>query len=284
MRQRKLTARMPWLIAMAMAWSAGCLTAQKHSDGSASSSLTYFSESHAAADGGLARSATYVLDAAIGQSVPERADSATYFVRGGFASTLDAFSVAPWLTYARPAYVMPRSSNLLWLSGARLNLGAPTVTVAGRPAPVVASSGTDVAVQMPTLSDPGWHTVTLRNTAGVSSLDRGVAVLPLLYTQGAPASEVEYDIVFRGSQGDVVVWALGVSPGVRLSIAPFLHGLTISASYIKVLPSMTVSASNGEARFRVPATPTTMAIYLQALFLTSNSGYAPGSFSNMLKL
>jgi len=276
--------RISCLVVIAMTWAPGVAMAQRHADGAASSSLTYFSETHSVADGGSAHSATYALTATIGQTVPGEANSATYSLRGGFVSALDAVSVEPWLTFASPSYVMPRSTDLVWLSGTRLDLGASTVTVSGRPAAVVASSATDVAIRMPALSDPGWHAITLQNAAGTTSLDRGIAVLPLMYTDGAPASETEYDIVFRGSQGDVVIWAIGVSPGMRLSIAPYLHGLTISASYIKLLPSMMVSAPDGEIRFSVPATPTTIPLYVQGLFLTSNAGYAPGSFSNLLKL
>lgn len=279
-----MTTRTPLLLALVLTWMPVVATAQKHADGSGSSSLTYFSEVHAVADGGYARSATYAVTATIGQMVGGAASSATYAVHGGFVPALDAVSIEPWLTYATPSYVMPRSKDLVWLSGARLDLGAPTVTVAGRPAAVVASSATDVAIRMPALSEPGWHSIELHNASGTTSLERGIGVLPLLYTEGAPASEVEYDIVFRGSRGDVVLWALGVSPGIRLSIAPYLHGLTISSSYIKLLPSMMVSANNGEVRFGVPTMPTTMAIYVQGLFVTSNPGYAPGSFSNLLKL
>lgn len=272
------------LFALALTLGAGASTGQKHTDGSASSSVTYFSESKTVADGGLANSATYALTATIGQPAPGDVGSTTYALTGGFVGTLDATSSEPWLTAANPAYVMPRSNDLLWLSGARLNLGLPSVVVSGRPVTVVASSATDVAIRLPALPDPGWHSITLSNTAGTTTIERGVGVLPLMYTDGAPASEVEFDIVFRGTKGDVVVWAMGVNPGTKLPIGPYLYGLTIDASFVRILPAMLITANSGEVRFSVPAVPITITFYLQGLFLTNNPGYAPGSFSNLLKL
>jgi len=272
------------LFALVLALGAGASKGQKHTDGSGSGSVTYFSESKTMADGGMSNSSTYALTATIGQRASGDSGSATYALTGGFAGTLDATSSEPWLTDANPAYVMPRSNDLVWLSGARLNLSQPSVVVSGRPATVVASSATDVAIRLPTLPDPGWHSIALSNFAGTTTIERGVGVLPLLYTEGAPASEVAYDIVFRGTKGDVVIWAMGVNPGMKFPIAPYLYGLTIDASFVRVLPAMFISANNGEVRFSVPAVTTTMAFYLQGLFVTNNPGYAPGSFSNLLKL
>ena len=50
--------RISCLVVIAMTWAPGVAMAQRHADGAASSSLTYFSETHSVADGGSAHSAS----------------------------------------------------------------------------------------------------------------------------------------------------------------------------------------------------------------------------------
>jgi IPT/TIG domain len=254
------------------------------SDSSASGGLTYFSTTHSNAAGAKTGSATYALRGSIGDQAPAAANSTTYAVAGGFLATLEAASAGPWLTSASARIVGPRSTDLVWLRGARLNLGgAPTVTVSGRAATVVAKSNTDVAIRLPSLPTPGWHEVELKNSGGTTSLERGLGVLPILYTEGAPASNAPFDLIFKGTRGDVVAWALGVSPGPVIPVANFLHGLTINTSFVRVLPTIRISDPSGEFRMSIPPVPFRVAIYIQAMFVTSNRDYTPGSFSNMLR-
>ena len=50
-----------------------------------------------------------------------------------------------------------------------------------------------------------------------------------------------------------------------------------------LMPGMTIATPNGEVRMPIPAVGYAAGtIYVQALFGTTNSGYAPGSFSNVL--
>jgi hypothetical protein len=258
------------------------LPAQTFTDSSGSSSVTYFTESRSDSDGGTATSATYALTATIGQADPSNASSATYLLAGGFPGTLDATSTEPWLTAAQPQFVMPRSTDLVWLSGARLDLGTPTVDLSGRAATLVAQSGSDVAVRLPSLPAPGFHEIALHNAAGTTSLERGIGVLPMLFTEGAAASDTSFDLVFKGTKGDMIIWAVSRGPGQLFGFSPYLHGLTIDLTVFRVLDSLLITKDSGELRFSVPPVPFQFPAYFQALFLTSNPGYAPGSFSNVL--
>lgn len=258
----------------------GALSAQTITDSSGSSSVNYFSESKGQADGGSSSSTTFALTATVGQHEPGKRNSATYYLSGGFIGTLDAVSAGAWITSASPTFHTPRSTNLIWLTGTRLNVGTPAVTISGKPASVIASSPTDVAVRLPMLPDPGWHSIALTNSLGTTSIERGVGVLPMLYTDGAAASNVSFDLVFKGTKNDFVIWALGFNSGPKIPIAPYLHGLTLNASFVKILPSFQITDASGEFRLPIPPVPFVFTIYCQSLFITTNPGYSPGSFSN----
>lgn len=259
------------------------LPAQTITTGAGSSGVQYFSESRSAAAFGNAKSTTYTLSATFGQIGTGEARSSTYTLTGGFPGTLQATSAAPWLTAALPTFITPRSQDLVWLSGTRLFPGIPTVSVSGQPATVIAHSATDVAVRMPNLAEPGWHEITLRNSAGETSLERGIGVLPLLYTDRAGAPNIPFDIVFKGTRGDSVLWVLGLTRGPLVKIGSFLHGLAIDPAAAVVLNTLMISANTGELKLEIPASPFPTPLYIQGLFLSNNPGYAPGSFSNLLE-
>ncbi len=257
------------------------LSGQSVTDNSGSGSVNYFSESRAIVDGESSGSTTYALISTIGGQEVGRSTSPTYSLSGGFVSTIDVQSSGPWLTAATPHFVTPRNSNLIWLNGTRLVFNdTPTVTVSGKAATVVARSKTDVAIRIPPLMDPGWHRVELSNSRGKSSLERGFGVLPIIYTEGAAASGVPFDLVFQGTKGDRVIWALGFSASAPVPIGNFLHGFSMASGFFRILPTIPITANSGEFRLPIAPVPFSVTIYVQGLFLTSNPSYSPGSFSN----
>ncbi len=269
----------PFTVVLAL----GSLSAQTVTGNSGSASVHYFSESRTSADGGSSGSTTYALTSTIGDDEVSRSNSPTYFLSGGFVSTIDVKTGGPWITSATPHFVTPRNSNLIWLTGTRLVIGgAPTVTVSGKAATVVAKSNTDVAVRIPPLLVPGWYGVELSNSGGKSSLERGFGVLPIIYTEGAAAPSTPFDLVFKGTKGDQVIWALGFSPSAPVKIGNYLHGFTMASGFFRVLPTILITANSGEFRLSIPPVPFNVPIYVQGLFVTSNPSYSPGSFSNRL--
>lgn len=263
----------------------GSVAAQNVTDNSGSASVSYFSESRTSADGGRSTSASYALQSSIGNHDPNFSVSPSYQLRGGFTSTIDTTANGPWVTAATPHYVTPRNSSLVWLRGTQLSFAGPatTVTVSGKPATVVASSSTDVAVRVPPLLAPGWHPVTVKNSLGSSSLERGFGVLPILYTEGAPASEKAFDLIFKGTKGDSVIWALGFGKGQPIPIGNFLHGFEMWTAFFRTLPTLPITADSGELRLSIPPVPFQVKVYVQGLFITKNPAYSPGSFSNRLE-
>ena len=65
-------------------------------------------------------------------------------------------------------------------------------------------------------------------------------------------------------------------------IPGFLYGLALHPATVVLLPGFTILPASGEFRFPIPAANYVGPIYAQALFGSTNPGYAPGSFSNVL--
>ena len=53
---------------------------------------------------------------------------------------------------------------------------------------------------------------------------------------------------------------------------------------ILVMPGFRILDASGEFRFSIPASAYSGSIYAQGVFSTSNPGYAPASFSNVLRM
>ncbi len=63
------------------------------------------------------------------------------------------------------------------------------------------------------------------------------------------------------------------------------YGLSINPSAMILLPGFSIADASGEARMSFPAqTYVTGIVLAQALFVSSNPGYAPGAFSNVIQL
>lgn len=265
--------------------SMGTVRAQVDRGSSGAAGGLFFSESSAHVDGGNAQSTTFKLAATVGDPIQTgRASSTNFDVEGGFLGTLSASGTSPWVTFCLPNFVSPLSQLIVWLSGTRLDIGgSPTVTVGGQAATVLSRSPTALAVRLPSLKVPGFQPIVVQNSGGSSTLSQGVGVLPMIFTEGAAASNKDFDLIFKGTQGDSIVWALGVNEGPPISIGNFLHGLTINPSFVRVLPTMQIASPTGELRLPIPGVPFNFTIYVQALFVTTNPGYAPGSFSNLLR-
>jgi hypothetical protein len=126
--------------------------------------------------------------------------------------------------------------------------------------------------------------VSVTNSLGFSGVTRSVAVLPCIESDPAPAPNTAFDIVFRGTRGDVAVLVIGIQPSFSIPLPPLLHGLAIDPGVLLILSGFAIPGADGVFRLGLPPTNYAGPLYLQAVFFSTNPGYAPGSFSNVVQL
>ena len=274
------------ITAIGTAWlsiaTAGALPAQR------ASSETYFLVSAEHGSGGTSQTAQYVLTAAQGSGVvAARAVSGSYVLEGGFVSTLAVpVTGAPMLTGVLPRFATMRSGAAISLHGTELDLGPiPTVLVGGQPAAVAARTTATITTTLPAQPAPGWQPVEVQSALGSAVLSKGIGVLPMLEAPRPVQSNVPGEIVYRGSAGDlmVLIFALGPSP-VPIPLPPFGHALEVDLLTSLWAPPVPVTDPSGVSRFAIPAIAASAQIHVQAFGLSSDPGYAPGSFTNAITI
>jgi IPT/TIG domain len=257
--------------------------------GQAASSQNYFLPSVELANGANAASTNYRMCSVLGAGVVAVASaSANHKMTGAYAATLDATTTGgPWLTAVTPRFATSKSAATLSLWGNGLNSSAAALKIGGVSSAVLSQQNHLITTKLPFLAGPpsspgpGWHNVSVTNSGGTSTLPDAIGILPMLMTDPAPAANTAFDIVFKGSPGDTIVWVIGIPPIPPIPIGNFLYGLAVNP--LITLPGFAISNANGEFRLPVAPTPYLSPFFAQALFVSSNPGYAPGSFSNVLK-
>jgi len=241
-----------------------------------------------ASDGTTAQSTTYVLRGSLGrQSGAVQSNSASYQLEGGFPATLATTAATrPWLTAVRPQVTSSNQSGTLVLHGTNLDLGgSPTVQIGATPVTVGTRQRDHLAVTIPPLTVPGWQPVTVTTSAGETSITKGLAVLPMIETRPAPGSMVPFDLVFRGTTGDQVMWVMGIAPGPPISLPGIRYGFGLHPSIFIVYSGFRIQSPDGELKLSFPATRYGAGFtFLQGLFISSSAPYAPASFSNVLRI
>lgn len=236
------------------------------------------------ADGRRLASASFVLDAAVGRADASRGASTAFVLAGGFGATLGATATGrPWLLATRPLEATMRSLAPLVMSGTELDLGAvPMVTIGGVAAAVGSRSRSAITTTLPHQPRPGRHAVVVANALGTTTLTAGIAVLPLLEVERPPRPDEAFAVRYRGRAGDRFALAVGLSRTPLLRIDPLLHGLEIAPLIVTDL--FAVSDASGMFDVAIPAVPVLTGILLQAVVLSADPGYAPGTFTNSLEL
>jgi hypothetical protein len=270
---------MRWLFAPLLVVFAAPVPAQP------ASSQVYFLLGVSFASGASCGSLTYKLDGMQGaECTALAAASATWRLTGGFAALLDAPATGrPWLSGAVPRFATLRGQAALTLHGTELNLGAaPLITIAGLPAPLLARANDRLGTTLPVLPSPGWKPIVVDNPLGTSTLPAGIGVLPLLEFPFAPARDVPAQIELRGRQGDLFAFAAALGRIPPVPLPPLHHGLELDPATMIVLPPFTISDPGGVFRLDVPANPGPFTLYVQAAVVTTDPGYAPASFTNVV--
>lgn len=251
------------------------------------SSKNFLISSVELASGGSCASTNFRNVVAVGSGVVPGAMASTKSkIPGGFVATLDVVTTnQPWITHVTPAQIATNGNTDLRIHGINLGLGtAPTITMDGKSATLVSRRPDQIVAKQPALAQLGYPAVAVANSLGTAGLRKSVGVLPLIEADPAPAPNQRFDIVFRGTKGDTVIWAAGALSSPSIPLPPLLHGLGLHPGAMALLPGFGIASTDGVFRFAVPPTNYSGGIYLQAVFSSSNPGYAPGSFSNVLKL
>jgi hypothetical protein len=181
-----------------------------------------------------------------------------------------------------PRFATLRGQGAVVLHGTEMNFGTPPVlTIGGQTAPLLVRSNDKLTTTLPIQTAPGWRPIVASNSLGTTTLPRGVGVLPMLDFPDAPAPALPSRLEVRGRQGDALVLlaALGAIP--PLPFRPFGHGLQLDLVTLLLLPPFVITDPQGVFSIQTPA-GTPVKVFLQALVLTSDPGYAPGSFTNVV--
>jgi len=275
------------ILACAIALLAAPLKSQRDGGGSASSS-TFLLPSSVLGGGGPSASKTYKLTASFGSGVTANASAShTFKLLGGFCATLEAkLALSPWVTAVSPLYAPLKGGTKFQVNGSNLHLGASTSVQVGTQHAVVSTRGRAfVRATTPAQSTPGWHDVRVTAGGNSSTLPRAMGVLPMLDLERPAIPGVPFDVSFRGSKGDAVVWMLsGGSASHAFTLPGFGHKFDLDIFTVMIITTMPILSPDGTASLPLPGVLWTRPIRLQGLVLTLNPGYAPGSFTNVVQL
>jgi hypothetical protein len=259
----------------------------QHQSGNAASSPTYFM---AAIDFGSAEDTNtliYRLQGSQGSGVVTEPDAAspTYRIRGGFYGALTSPVLnQPWLTGARPFFLKRTGNGNLTLHGTELWLGpTPTVTIAGIPAPVITRTVDQMVVAVPTQPVPGFQPVTFSNAAGTTTLPEGVGVLPMIEKREPLNGDDPNYIRIHTLPFDVVLLVLGQLQGPGIQILDFQYQLLLDPNFVVFTDAFFVADPDGKTTIPLPPYPSGL-ISVQALAVTADPSYFPGSWTNVVAL
>jgi IPT/TIG domain len=243
---------------------------------------------HSLGGGGRAISTKFELVGAFGPSSKGVAPKGSKFALGaGFAAGLDvSIGSTPVVSTVLPRHPTMRGREALTIHGANLDAGtAPVLKIGGQPATILTRSKDKITARLPIQPAPGWRAVQLRSSLGTAALPRAVGALPMLESRPAAASGVPFAIAFRGTKGDVILWALGIGESAPVALPGIHYGLALNPAVLLILPGLSITSARGE--FVLPFAATTYptgTLFVQAVFSTSNPGYGPAAFSNVLRL
>ena len=276
------------LLLASVAGAAASAVAQDRA-GVAYSSPTYFLTAIDLGSGEEADSPAHKLRPVLGTGVVAEPDSAsaTYFLRGGFPAMLSSATLgAPMLAGVDPFFVGQVGSPSAVVAGYDLLPGGtPTVTIGGQPATVTQWTTDHVTVDVPDQSVPGFQPVTLTNGVGIAQLERGVAVLPLLFNREPLNLATPVHSTLVATQGDVALLALsfGRLPGPVPALGA-RYGLLLDPNLLITTALITVTEADGTFVLQAPPLPVVGQLYYQALVITTNPTYAPWSWTNDVTL
>lgn len=255
----------------------------------AASGDNLFLVAHETEPGGRCTSTTFTLAASIGAAVPAgRATSSAFVLEAGLPPVLDLDLLGgPWVTGVRPLLGPLRGGTPIVVHGAELDLGPlTTLTIGGQPATVSSRTRSQLTAVLPPQPAPGWKDLAVANDGGAATLVVGAAVIPLLDRPRAILVGQPFRLTYQGVTGDVVVWAAAAGNGtLPLPLPPFWHALELDLGTVVILTTGIVTDPAGTMHLDVPAIHFRRPLHVQALVAqTMHAGYAPGAFTNVIRL
>lgn len=263
------------------------LAAQHQGSGSASST-TYFMSAVEFGSGSPADSVLYRLRPSQGSGLVAEpgSASATYVLRGGFTAALSAPILGrPWLTGAEPYWVPPNGSPAVTLHGTEMSQGTlPIVTIGGQPATVGPRTLDRITVTLPPQPVPGFQPIQVTNNLGITRINEGVGVLPM-FERREPLNNSDPNYMrFHGTFGDLMFVAVAVaSAPVPFVLPGYGYSLQLDPNSFLITDGFFIGSADGTLTFPLPPLPPGI-FRVQALVVTTNPGYAPGSWTNQLLL
>ena len=259
----------------------------QHQSGNAASSSTYFITAIDLGSSEDADTTLFRLRGSQGGGVVTEPDAAspTYRIRGGFYGALTAPVLSqPWLTGSQTFFLKPTGNGQITLRGTELWLGpTPTVTIAGLTAPVVARTVDQMVVTVPDQPVPGFQPVVFSNSAGTSILNEGVGVLPMIEKREPLNGTDPNYIRVHTLANDIVLLVLGQLQGPGIQILDFRYQLLLDPGFIVFTDAFFVADPDGKTTIPLPPYPSGL-ISVQALSITADPSYYPGSWTNVVAL
>jgi hypothetical protein len=253
----------------------------------AASSTAFVSPSSSVGGVGSAASPSWQIEAAtVGTDAFAAAASPSFQVTVGFAATIDvATAGAPWVTAVRPMFTPLRGGAVHVVHGTELDLGgSPIVRVDGVGALLGAVRRDRVDFTMPSLSVPGWRPVLVSNVGGQTIATGAVGVLPMIDFAEPWGRTLPNRLVYRGRPNDSMVWALAhTSSPFPVTLPGYFYALHLELATLLVISSATVTSPDGLTHLDLPVLNIRQSFELQCLALSSDPGYAPGAFTNVLR-
>ena len=236
----------------------------------------------------------YTLSATTGPDAAGVGSSgANYSLLAGFAAVIDppvtGVGAVPWPMAVRPWLVDFSLTNAtpLALIGAELDSGgAFSLKIGGRATTVQAVTKALVSFQMPSRVAPGFHDVEMTSQTNRTAVVRAVGVRPMLELARPAIANRSLQITVHAHPGDVVWLAASFGPSPWLvTVPPFFHEFQLDPVTFIFLGSYPITAPTGSTTLLFLPPGITYPVVIQGLVMSGGpSGYAPGSFTNVLSL
>ena len=194
----------------------------------------------------------------------------------------------PWVSGVDPCFSPIGTKTKHRIHGTQLHLGqATTVSLGGVAARVDARRIDRVDVTLGDMRIPGWQALMLRNGGGQTTLARGIGIKPMLDIETPFDHQGSYgsEIVYHGTQGDLVVWMLsGAKSPVRIPLLGYHYGFELDFSTMFVLTATAVTKANGRGSVALPPIKLPASIWAQGLVIAPAASYSPGAFTNPIRM